>query len=316
MVEVNILGSGSSLPLYKRFSPSQIIKIEGKNILIDCGEGTQIQLQRFGFSIINIDYILISHLHGDHFFGLFGLLSSMLLLGRTKPLTIFANKNLIPILEIIFQEKLFGKYFPFNFIPLDFNNPNKIVEEDKFEIFSFPLDHSVPTCGFLIKEKLRPRNILKSFIEYYHPSINDIKNIKRGGDYLDENTGKLLKNNEITSDPPQPFSYVYCSDTAYKSFNYSEIKNPIYLFAESTFLVEKIDAAKSKKHMTAAETAQLADNLNAQYLILGHFSSEYKSINLFIEEASQYFPRDKIILAYDGLKINYDNYKKNDKILK
>jgi len=117
----------------------------------------------------------------------------MLLLGRTKPLTIFANKNLIPILEIIFQEKLFGKYFPFNFIPLDFNNPNKIVEEDKFEIFSFPLDHSVPTCGFLIKEKLRPRNILKSFIEYYHPSINDIKNIKQGGDYLDENTGKLLK---------------------------------------------------------------------------------------------------------------------------
>ncbi|HOY90400.1 MAG TPA: hypothetical protein PK891_01640, partial [Bacteroidales bacterium] len=238
------------------------------------------------------------------------------LLGRTKPLTIFANKNLIPILEIIFQEKLFGKYFPFNFIPLDFNNPNKIVEEDKFEIFSFPLDHSVPSCGFLIKEKVRPRNILKSFIEFYHPSINDIKNIKRGGDYLDENTGKLLKNNEITSDPPQPFSYVYCSDTAYKSFNYSEIKNPIYLFAESTFLAEKIDAAKSKKHMTAAETAQLADNLNAQYLILGHFSSEYKSINLFIEEASQYFPRDKIILAYDGLKINYDNYKKIDKILK
>ena len=124
-----------------------------------------------------------------------------------------------------------------------------------------------------------------------------------------------MKNNEITQ-IHHNHSHVYCSDTAYKSFNYSEIKNSIYLFAESTFLAEKIDAAKSKKHMTAAETAQLADNLNAQYLILGHFSSEYKSINLFIEEASQYFSRDKIILAYDGLKINYDNYKKIDKILK
>jgi ribonuclease Z len=310
MVEINILGSGSSLPMFKRFSPSQIVKIEGKTILIDCGEGTQIQLQRFGFSILNIDYILISHLHGDHFFGLFGLLSSMLLLGRTKPLTIFANKNLIPILEIIFQDKLSGKYFPFDFLPLDFNNINKIIEEDKFMIYSFPLDHSVPTCGFMIQEKQRPRNIIKSFVELYHPSISDIKNIKQGADYFDKNSGKLFKNEEITTQPPQPFSYVYCSDTAYTLINYSEIQNPIYLFTEATFLQEKIDTAKSKKHMTASEAALLACHLNAQHLILGHFSSEYREIDLFKKEASQHFPFDKIILAYDGFKIKYDNYKK------
>ena len=172
----------------------------------------------------------------------------MLLLGRIKPLTIYANENLIPILDNVFQDKLSGTYFPYTFVSLSYDGINKLTENNKFEVYSFPLDHSTPTCGFAIKEKLRPRNISKKFVEQYNPSIEDIKAIKQGADYFDKNTKKLFKNEDITIDPPQPFSYVYCSDSAFKLYDFEEIKRPEYIFIESTFLNDKSDIARSKTH--------------------------------------------------------------------
>lgn len=292
--ELCILGSGAALPTGKRNPTAQYINCNERHILIDCGEGTQTQLRKFGIKLQKIRYIFISHLHGDHFFGLMGLLSSMNLLGRTKGITLFAPAALKEIIDL--QLKASGHHYEFK---LDFvaTNPSEkhLLFEDKLiEIYSFPLKHRIATTGFLIQEKMKDFTLLGEEFQEAKISLQAIPYFKKGLDYTAE-SGKVFKAEDFTLPPKKPKSYAYCSDTAYFEAVIDSIENANLLYHEATFTDKHKDRAKTTMHATASQAASIAKKANVKKLLIGHFSSRYDDTKEHLKEAKAIFENTEAV---------------------
>ncbi len=286
---VTILGSNSAIPTLKRNPTSQLLNHNERLFLIDCAEGTQIQLRRSHIRMQRINHIFISHLHGDHFFGLIGLISSMHLLGRTKELHLFAPPQLEDIIDIQLNASQTELNYPLIFHPINPDANETIYEDDKLIISTIPLNHRIPTCGFLFKEKKGKRRIRKQMVKDMNIPVDDIVKIKDGADFTNTE-GTIYKNAEITEQPNAPRSYAYCSDTAYHEAIIPIITNVSLLYHEATFMQEKADVAAEKFHSTAIEAATIAKKANAEKLIIGHFSNRYENVSQLLEEAVTVFP--------------------------
>ena len=290
---VTILGSNSALPTTKRYPTAQVLNVSERFFLIDCGEGTQLQLRSNKIKFSRINNIFISHLHGDHVFGLIGLISTFGLLGRTNDLHIYAHKDLEEILKP--QINYFCKDLKFTpvFHYLNTKEPEQIFENKTVTVTSFPLKHRVPTCGFLFREKQKEPNIRKEAISKYDLSIADIVRIKKGEPLYVDNV--LVPEEELLITPPPPRSYAFCSDTGYNPSMIPVIKNVDLLYHEATFAEEHQDLAKKTTHSTARQAATIAKEANAGKLILGHFSSRYDDLSILEKEAKEIFPETYIV---------------------
>ena len=294
--ELTILGCGGAIPTLERKPTSQYLNIQDRHFLIDCGEGTQIQLRKFKCKFSKIDHIFISHLHGDHFLGIFGYLSSLNLLGRNNDIHIYAPENLNNLLEV--HNSVSGKNFNFNIVfhPLNFSKLKRIYNDKIMEVFSFPVKHSVPTCGFLFKEKSTNRRMIKEKIKELDLNIESIKKFKNSENC--EVNGVLIDYNDVTTQGNQPRTYAYCADSQYDENIISYLENVDLIYHESTFLDSKMDKAIKTKHSTAKQAATIALKANAKQLIIGHFSARYDNPDQFLEEAKVVF--NQTITAYDG----------------
>ncbi len=284
---VTILGSGAALPTSQRFPTAQTLQIDDHLFLIDCAEGTQIQLRKFKIKFNQIQAIFISHLHGDHAFGLPGLLSSLSLLDRTKPIEIFGP----PLLEEWLSGQL--KYFtplsfPIHYHTLSDKVPTTIYEDKYITVDSFPLKHRIPTWGYLFKEKAKPLNIRKDMISIYQIPLRKIPAIKAGCDYQTDD-GKIIPNQKLTHPQLKSRSYAYCSDTMYMKHLPDVIHDVDLLYHEATYGNDNQLRAKETFHSTAEDAAKTAKAANASRLIIGHFSSRYKDIHPLLQEARSIF---------------------------
>ena len=297
--ELTILGSNSALPTSNRYPTAQVLNVPGRCFLIDCGEGTQMQLRRNKISFSKIRHIFISHLHGDHFYGLIGLLSTMNLLGVKSDVHIYAPselKTLIqPQLDFIRGEMSINPIFH----PLNLKKTQTVFESKNTEIISFPVKHSIPTVGFLFREKPKQANIKKEMIKAYNIPLAKIKDIKAGADFETED-GRLIPNTKLTTPPPKQKSYAFCTDTAFHP-PIAEIINGVdLLYHEATFLEELKDLAEKTRHSTARQAAEMAKLSKASKLLIGHFSSRFKNLEDFKTEAKEVFKNTE--LAIEGKK--------------
>lgn len=296
-MKLTILGCNAATPRKNAQTTAQLLEIKGQMVLIDCGEGTQLQLRKLGVKFARIQHIFISHLHGDHFYGLIGLISTFRLLGRSADLHVYGPKGIKEIITL--QLKLANSWTDYKlyFHELDSAESEMVLDHQKFTVETLPLDHRVYTNGYLFKEKLGPRKIDKSAIAQYEVDIADMENLKQGKDICLED-GTLIENHRLTVDPDTPKSYAFCSDTAYKPDLVQSIKGVTCLYHEATFLDTHQDLAVKTKHSTAAEAAQIAAAAKVKQLILGHFSSRYPDLEEFITQAQQHF--QNVDLAEDG----------------
>ena len=295
--ELLILGSSAATPTANRNPTAQLLNIAERFFLIDCGEGTQMQMRKYKARFQSVNHIFISHLHGDHFYGLPGFLASMHLLGRKNELTIYGPKELEEIINMIHKHSETYLNYPLNFVYTQNTSKQLIFEDEKVEVYSLPLKHRIATTGYLFKEKPLFRNIDKYKLEKMNVSFAEIHKLKQGLDAIDNN-GNIIKNNELTLDPIKQRSYAFCSDTKFFEELSNDIKDVDLLYHESTFLEEKADRAKQTFHSTAKQAAQMAVLANAQKLILGHFSARYGHLEEFLEDAKPIFPNTE--LATEG----------------
>jgi ribonuclease Z len=294
---LTILGSGAAVPTKKRNPTSQLLNIRNKLILIDCGEGTQLQLTRFGIPIQKISHIFISHMHGDHYYGLPGLLSKFQLLGRERKLDLYGPPGVKEVLEVNFRHSNTKLAYPLDFHSLNFEAGREICSNEQFTVSTIPLLHSVPTNGFLFREQPLKRNIRKDFVRKYKIPVPEFENIKSGEDYVDEK-GKVHFNEDITHRPAKPRSYAYCTDTAYSESIPGLIKGSDLLYHEATFDEKLKDTAHKKLHATAKQAAEIAKRAEAKKLLIGHFSARYKEVDLLVRQAREIFP--ETYAAEDG----------------
>lgn len=296
-MQLTILGCNAATPRKNTMTTAQLLEIKGQLVLIDCGEGTQMQLRKMGVKFARIQHVFISHLHGDHFYGLIGLISTFRLLGRTADLHIYGPKGIKEIITL--QLKLAKSWTDYNlfFHELESTDSELVLDHEKFTVETLPLDHRVYTNGYLFKEKIGSRKIDKAAVVKYGVSIADMENLKRGKDISLED-GTRIKNQLLTHDPDIPKSYAFCSDTAYKPDLAELVKEVNCLYHESTFLTIHQDLALKTKHSTAAEAAQIASAAQVKQLILGHFSSRYADLNVFVEQAQVHF--ENVQLAEEG----------------
>ncbi len=295
--ELTILGSSSAVPTSGRYPTAQVLNALGRYFLIDCGEGTQIQIRRQKIAFGKIKHIFISHLHGDHFYGLIGLISTFNLLGLKNDIHIYSHSLLKDILQPQLDFLKADLQFDIFFHPLNFKKTQQIYADKRVEVFSFPLKHSISCCGFYCREVQKEPNIRKECIRKYQIPIAEIKDIKKGADFVTAD-GKVIPHKELTTPPPPPRSYAYCSDTAYHPPVSEIFSNVNLLYHEATFTEEMRDWATKTYHSTALEAAKIARMANAGKLILGHFSSRYKEVTPFLDEARTVF--QNTCAAVDG----------------
>jgi ribonuclease Z len=288
-MKLSILGSSSALPTSERFPTAHVLNVHERLYLIDCGEGTQMQLRKNKIRFGKINHIFISHLHGDHLFGLYGLLSTFSLMGRTSPLHLYAPQNYDNILSSHLADFDIHLNFEIEFNGLSGNDPAKILDDKYLTVTSFPLEHRVPTYGFLFREKPYDRNIIKESIEKHKIPVLRIPSIKKGADFITAD-GTVIRNEEITYPGPDPLSYAYCSDTKYFRRLSSFIKGVDLLYHEATFDKSLEDLALLTGHSTTTDAARIASEAEAKALIIGHFSARYKDVNTLVEEARTLFP--------------------------
>jgi len=299
--EVTILGSGSATPTLARSASGQYINVQERHLLIDCGEGTQVQLRKYKAKFQKINHIFISHLHGDHFFGLVGFLSSQHLLGRAKPIHIYGPAPLKEVLTVTFKASQTYLNFEFIFHELDFQNRSLIMEDRLIEVHSFPLSHRIECCGFIVKEKLKERGMDKAKIKEYKIPLAQIAGIKEGNDFTTD-SGQVINNKELTFDPIPSKSYAYCSDTAYSESVIEQVQGVDMLYHEATFSSELESRAKETYHSTTKQAAEVAKRANVGELVVGHFSARYTSLEVFDEEIGSIF--SNYTLAEDGMLLN------------
>jgi ribonuclease Z len=288
-MKLTVLGSSSALPTSERFPSAHVLNAHERLFLIDCGEGTQMQLRKNRIRFGKINHIFISHLHGDHIFGLYGLLSTFSLMGREKPLHIYAPENYRNILISHLNDFDIRLSFEIVFIPLSGNDPVQILDDKYLTVTSFPLRHRVPAFGFIFREKVSERNIIKECIAKYQIPAVRIPAIKKGEDFITRD-GTLVKNSDITLPPAKPLSYAYCSDTKYFSRLASFVKGVTLLYHEATFDKSMNSLADTTFHSTTIDAARTALDAEAGTLIIGHFSSRYRDITFLVDEARTLFP--------------------------
>lgn len=296
--KIHILGCGSALPTLRHSASSQVVEMRGKYFMIDCGEGTQVQLRRSRISFTKINSVFISHLHGDHCLGLIGMISTFGMLGRTSPFHVYA-----PIeFESLFYRQLelfcHGLDFDVTFHGVD-TTENKVVFEDRsLTVETIPLDHRIACCGYLFREKPTRRHILRDMIDCYEIPVSQINNIKNGADWVTPN-GDIVPNSRLTSEADPPRSYAYCSDTRYISTLHRLVKGVDLLYHESTYGNDSIERAKLYYHSTAAQAAAVARDAGVGKLLLGHYSARYEDENVLLDEAKAIFPQS--YLSEEGM---------------
>lgn len=302
MFELTILGSSSATPTSTRNPSAQYLNFNERHFLIDCGEGTQSRLRAHKIKMNKIKHILISHLHGDHYFGLIGLLSSLHLLDTTHEIHLYCTPELKEIIDLQLKHSDTWLKFPLIY---HFYNPSiseKLFEDEKLNVYNIPLKHRVACSGFLFKEKERGRTIKKELIEIYKLSPYDIVSIKNGDHFIDE-TGKEISNEVLTNPPPAARSYAYCSDTVFDTDIAQYIQGVDLLYHESTFLNDKISRAAETYHSTAKQAAEIARLACVKKLLLGHFSARYKDLDLFKVEAREIFENSHLALEGHTFKL-------------
>jgi len=300
--KVTVLGSNSAIPKIDSFSSSHLVYINSNAYLVDCCEGVQIQLNRYFPKFTNIEHIFISHLHGDHYFGLFGLLSTFNLQKRTTDLHIYAD----PFLE----KMLLSEFSPIQIANLTYkvvfhnlkDNFELILNDKNAKVYAFALNHKIKTWGFLFEEHERKPNVIKEKIVEYSLTIEQIKALKNGEDIVVN--GKEMPNNLFTIKPYKPRTYSYCSDTAYCQELSNYFNGMDLLYHETTFLDEQKDRALTVYHSIPSDAAKAAIATNSKNLLIGHFSVSVVNKNLFLQQALKLFPNT--ILALDGLEISID----------
>ena len=296
-MKLTILGCHSATPRTNTNPTSQVLEIKNHIFLIDCGEGTQVELRRNKVKFSRIKHIFISHLHGDHYFGLIGLISTFMLLTRETELHIYAPKGLKEVITL--QMKLSGSWtnYPLIFHELTSTESQLIFEDDKVEVHTISLDHRIYTNGFLFKEKENDRKLNIGAVEEANISVAYYRKLKQGADVVNED-GVLIANETVTLNPKPTKSYAYCSDTVYNERIIPQIKNATALYHESTFLEKNLDLCQPTKHSSAKQAATIAKKADVGKLILGHFSTRYDNLKEFKTEAASIF--ENVELAKDG----------------
>lgn len=269
--------------------------------MIDCAEGTQVQLRKYGVKFQKINHIFISHLHGDHYLGLIGLIQSMHLLGRKNELHIHAHSSLNDIIKLHNSVSETYLKYPIVFHPLSYETKQLIHEDSKTKVYSLPLKHRIPTCGFIFEEKERELTISKQMIKNYDIPVKAIIEIKKGADFTTPE-GRTIRNSHLTEKKIPPRKYAFCSDTIYLEKNIEDIKGADLLYHEATFLDDMKVRAKETYHSTASQAATLAQKAAVKRLLLGHFSVRYKVFEHFLDQAKPIFT--ETILAQDGMVID------------
>lgn len=304
-VKLTILGCHSATPRVEAHPTSQVLEIKNHTFLIDCGEGTQIQMRRYKVSFAKINHIFISHLHGDHFFGLIGMLSSFGLLSRTKTMHIYAPVGLKEIIELQLKISQSKVSFPIEFHELNSPESTLIYEDKNVEVYTIPLTHRIYTNGFLFREKTDLRHLNMRNIEKY-PEIEscDYLNLKKGNDFILKN-GDIISNSELTLPSKKPLSYAFCSDTSYQPRIIPLISKVDLLYHEATFLKEHEELAIMTAHTTAEQAAKIAKKAKVSRLIIGHFSNRYKNYSAFLKEAQHVFYHTE--LAEEGKVYEIEN---------
>ena len=301
---LTILGCHSATPRLNSHPTAQYLEINNRHFLIDCGEGTQRQMRKYKVGFAKINHIFISHLHGDHFFGLIGLISTYGILSREKPLHIFGPKGIKEV--TLLQLKLSKSYAKYDIVfhELTSKESQLIFEDDKVSVRTIPLNHRVYTNGYLFTEKEKPRNLhMQNISNYEEIDRSEYNNIKAGKDIV-LSTGEVISNTELTIAPKKPKSYAFCSDTSYKPDIITIIKNADLLYHETTFLKDREDLAEKTKHSTSIQAAQIALAANVKQLIVGHYSSRYKDISLFKKEANEIFENVELAEAGKVFSLN------------
>ena len=300
-MKLTILGSSASTPKVNKYTTSQLLKIRNHHILIDCGEGIQMQLRKLKINFSKISHIFISHLHGDHYFGLIGLISTFRLLGRDSDLNIYGPEGLREVINMQLKLSCSWLNYKVTFHTLKSKSQKIIFNNQDFTVKTIPLNHRIYTNGFLFEEKFYERNVNKSKIKEYKLKVDDIKKIKNGGDFFLKD-GTKIENSFFLRAPKKSKRYAFCSDTAYHLDIIKLISSVDCLYHESTFLDSHSDLAKKTKHSTASDAAKIARAANVGKLILGHFSNRYKNQEKFLLEAKIHFKN--VELAIEGTEFD------------
>ena len=298
---LHILGCGSALPTTRHFATSQVVNLRDKLFMIDCGEGAQMQLRKSRLKFSRLNHIFISHLHGDHCFGLMGLISTFGLLGRTAELHIHSPKGLEELLAPMLNFFCHTLAYKVIFHEFDTRQASVIYEDRSMTVTTIPLQHRIPCCGFLFAEKARPNHIIRDMIDFYKVPVYELNRIKNGADYITPE-GEVIANVRLTrpSDPPR--RYAYCSDTIFRREIAEQISGVDLLFHEATFAESELARAKETYHTTAAQAGRIAVEAGVRRLVIGHFSARYEDENVLLKEASAIFP--DTILAKENLCIS------------
>ena len=299
--ELHILGCGSALPTTRHFATSQVVNLRDKLFMIDCGEGAQMQLRKSRLKFSRLNHIFISHLHGDHCFGLIGLISTFGLLRRTAELHIHSPKGLEELLTPMLNFFCHTLAYKVIFHEFDTRQTSVVYEDRSMTVTTIPLQHRIPCCGFLFAEKARPNHIIRDMVDFYKVPVYELNRIKNGSDYVTPE-GEVIANTRLTrpSDPPR--KYAYCSDTIFRPEIVEQLSGGDLLFHEATFAESELARAKETYHTTAAQAARIALEAGVRQLVIGHFSARYEDESILLKEASAVFPNT--ILAKENLCIS------------
>lgn len=294
---IRILGTGAAIPTLRRGATAQLVDCQQRSILIDCGEGTQLQMRKFKVKFQNIQIVLISHLHGDHILGLPGLIGTMQLLGRTSPITIIGPKGVEELLETFFKLAGLHVSLPISYKELKKGQVATVFEDKCIQIKTFPLNHRIQTHGYRIDEKPGKRHLNKEAFDKTGVSVSYINKLTSGLD-IEDNNGVVVKYKDVTSPPSPTKSYAFCSDTSYFPEIVEHIKDVDLLYHEATFLESEKDRAEFTFHSTAKQAATIALKAKAKRLILGHFSARYDDAEEHLKEAKEIIER--VFIPEDG----------------
>ena len=299
--KLTILGCSSAIPTVDRNPTAQLLNVSERFFLIDCGEGTQVQLRKYQLSFQRINHIFISHLHGDHYFGLIGLISSMHLLGRNKDLHIYAHKELKEIVDLQLDASNTELNYPLFFHPLSEDEDTIILEDDNIKVSNLILEHSIKCSGFLFEEKRSKRKIIKSEVEKYNVPFDKMNSLKNGADWINSN-GDIIFNDILTTRNSLPKKYAFCTDTRYDETLVERIKGVDLLYHETTFMSDLEERATQTGHSTTLQAASIAKRAKVKKLLIGHYSQRYKNLDDLLIETKKAF--ENTILSYPGLLID------------
>lgn len=297
---INILGCGSALPTTRHLATSQVVDLRDKLYMIDCGEGTQVQMRRMRVRFGRLAHIFISHLHGDHCFGLPGLISTLGMLGRTGELVVHGPKEVESYLRPVMDLFCRGMEFEVRFNPVDTRSHSLVMEDRSLSVYSIPLKHRIPTCGYLFVEKPKEAHIIREMTDFYQVPVRCMKDIKQGLDYVTPE-GEVVPNSRLTRPAAPPKRYAFCSDTAYNRSIIPIIEGVDLLYHEATFAECDLARAKETFHSTARQAAEIARDARVKRLVIGHYSARYEDLSGLHREAEAVFPGT--ILGNEGMVI-------------